>query len=114
MGSRVELAGLRHRALQFGADGPDEIALFLDEAGVVDVEDNQAASGESADLRAGAASPDDDQVLAQRLHVLLLVFAEAEAESDQQNDGGDSPDDSEHGEEAAHFVGAQGGNGLLE
>ena len=44
----------------------------------------------------------------------MLLDVEADAEADEQDDGGDAPDDAEHGEHAAELVVPQGGDGLAE
>ena len=113
-GGGVELADLGHRALQLRAYRFHEVALVADEPGVVDAESDLPTGGETSDLRTGAPSPDDDQVLTQCFHPLLLVFAETQTQSNQQNDRRDAPDNPEHSQEAAHFMSAKGGDRLFE
>src|SRR5579859_1465474 len=73
---------------------------------------NLPAGGASSDLRTGAPAPHDDQVLAQSLHMLLLVNDEAAAQSHQDDDRRDSPDEPKHGEERPHLVRPERGHGL--
>jgi hypothetical protein len=46
--------------------------------------------------------------------VFLLIAIESFAQADQQNDRSDSPDDSEHRQEAAQFVRGYGSGGLTQ
>src|SRR2546429_8778923 len=65
-------------------------------------------------LRAGPSSPDDHQVFAEAFHALVLIYAETLAQTYQDDHGRDSPHNSKHGEECAHLVGPEGGEGLSQ
>ena len=67
---RIELADLRNRAPQFRADVLHQIAFVADQPGVVDGQGDFAPRRQASDLGTGPSAPDDDQVLAQRLHAL--------------------------------------------
>ena len=110
--AEVVLADFGDRAPQLRADVLDQVAFVADQFGVVHVEMNFASGGSSPDLRARAAAPDDDQILAQRFHVLFLVDDKASPQADQQDHGRDSPHESEHREERPHLVRPERGYGL--
>ncbi len=103
-GCGVVAADFGHASAQLGADGFDEVGFLLDEEGIADRETHFASGGVASGLFAGAAAPDDGQVDADGFQTLLLIVAEAFAETNQQNDRGDAPDDAEHGEEAAELM----------
>ena len=44
--------------------------------------------------------------------MFFLIAAESLAQADQEDDRGDAPDDSEHGQEAAQLMRSDGGGGL--
>jgi len=68
----------------------------------------RATGSRSADLHAGASVKNDQNILAQVAGLIFLPLAQAFARSHHQNDGNNSPGDSEHGQERAQFVGPEG------
>src|SRR5581483_2242654 len=79
---RIELADFGDGALKLRADGLHEVALFADEARVIDAEGDGTSSGKTSDLRTGATAPDDDEVFPEGLHMAMLVLLKAKAETD--------------------------------
>src|SRR5258708_723486 len=110
----VVLTDLGDSAAQFRANVLDRVTLVPNQDGVVDVEFNFAAGSASADLRTSASAPQDDEILAQRLHVLFLVDAEAASQPHQQNHGRNPPNDPEHRQESSHLVSPEGGERLAQ
>ena len=111
---RIPLADFGDGAAQLGAYGFDQRGLLLDCDGVVDREANVAAGGVSACLCAGLSAEEDGDVGADAAQMLLLIHVEADAETYQQNDGGDAPHDSEHRQKAAKLRFPERGQRLLE
>jgi len=62
----------------------------------------------------GTAGPDEHHVLAEAVELLAVAGAEAFPQADQQEQGTDSPGDSEHGQKRAQLVRPQGTKGLAE
>src|SRR5277367_4046382 len=94
---RVPLADFGDGAAKFGADSFDECGLLLDCNGVVDGEADVAACGVTSGLGSGFAAEEDGDVGADAAEALFLVCVEADAETNEKDDRGDSPHDSEHG-----------------
>ncbi len=74
---------------------------------IINVELDLPSRCASANLRTGAPSPNDHEVLTQSLQVLFLVHAETKPQPYQKNYRCDSPHDSEHRQESAHLVRAE-------
>ena len=108
------MADFGNGAPQFRADVLDQIALVADQFGIVHVELNLAPRRASADLRAGASAPHNDQILAQSLHVLFLVDAEAASQAHQDDHRRDPPHDAKHREESSHLVSPECGERLAQ
>src|SRR5207237_7017343 len=66
-----------------------------------------AAGALAAGLQAGAAAPDDPDVLAELAQHLVVAAAETLARRRQHDDRDHPPEDAEHREAAAQLVGAQ-------
>ncbi len=109
---RVVAADLSDVAAQFGTHGLDQVGFVLDGVRILNGQAHRASGRVTAGLFAGASTPDDGEVNADGLETLFLVAAESFAKADQQNDRSDSPDDPEHGQEAAQFVRGDGRSGL--
>ena len=110
---RVVAADFGDAAPQFGAHRLDQVGFVLDGVCILNRKAHRTSRGVATGLCAGAAAPDDRQVDADRFEPFFLVAAESLAQADQQNDRGDAPDDSEHGQEAAQFVRGDRGRRLL-
>ena len=104
---RIELAYFRNTSTQLRADVLHEITFVLDQVSIINVELDLPSRCASANLRTGAPSPNDHEVLTQSLHVLFLVHAETKPQPYQKNYRCDSPHDAEHREERAHLVSAE-------
>ena len=94
-------------ALELGADDGDHRRLGGDRARVVERQEDLAAGALAAGLQAGAAAPDDADVLAELEQHLLVAAPESFAGRRQDDDRDHPPEDAEHREEAAQLVGAQ-------
>ena len=103
------LNGLVARTLpcSSAATSLDQIAFAPDILDIGIVQPDAAPGALAARLHSRAAAEQDDDVLAQRLHVVALAFLEAIAHRDDQHDGSDAPGDSRHGEKAAQLVAQQ-------
>jgi len=99
----VPLADLADGADDLRRDVFDQRGELLDGDGVVDLEDDVASGGVPAGGHGGFAAETDGDIYAEVLHVLLLIDAETNAETDEKDDRGDAPDDAEHGEKAAEL-----------
>jgi hypothetical protein len=110
----VPLADLGDGAAKLGADGFNEGGVVTNGDGVGEGELNGTASGVTSSLRTGLAGEEDGNVSPDSAEALALVVVEADAESDEHNDGSDAPDDAEHGEEAAEFALPEGTERLFE
>ena len=110
----VPLADFGDRGAKLGRDGFDERRELLDGDGVIDCEGDVSASGVASGGHAGFAGEADGDVGADALEAVLLVGAEADAETDEKDDRRDAPDDAEHGEEAAQLGCPESGERLFE
>src|SRR6202034_578920 len=101
-------------APQCGPDGLDQVRFGFDRVCILDRQANRAAGCVSSGLFAGAAAPDYGEIDGDCLEVVFLVAAESLAQTNQENDRSDAPNNAEHGQEAAQFVRGDGGDGLTQ
>ena len=77
---------------------------FLDDVEVSLLQTHFLAGTLSAGLLAGLLRPADDDALAESVKPAYQDAAKTAAIGDQQSDGGDSPDNAQHGQQAASVV----------
>src|SRR6202012_6210606 len=68
----------------------------------------------AACLHGGLPAPEHDDVIADAEEALQNGFADGVAVAEQKDDGDESPDDAEHGEDGTHAIAAEGVDGLIE
>ena len=110
----IPLAHLGDGATQLRTYGFDQRGLLLDGDGVIDGEANIPAGSVSACLSACFSTEEDGNVSADAAEMLFLIYVEADAEADQQNDRGDTPHDAEHRQKAAKLRFPERGQRLLK
>ena len=103
---------LHRAALELGADDGDHRRFGGNRARIVERQEDLAAGPLAAGLHAGAAAPDDADVLAELEQHLVVAAPEAFAGRREHDDRDHAPQDAEHREEAAQLVGAQVLDGL--
>ena len=111
-GGVVRALDLHGAALDLGADHGDHRRLGGNRAGVVERQPDLPAGALAAGLHAGAAAPDDADVLAELAQHLVVAAPEPFAGGREDDDGDHAPQDAEHRQEAAQLVGAQVLEGL--
>ncbi len=96
----VVLLEFRNGVLAIG-----RLSLHRHHIGILPVHD--APGADTAGLHAGASVKNDQNILAQVAGLVFLAYAQAFARRHHQNDGDDSPGNSEHGQERAQLVGPE-------
>ena len=94
-------------AFDLGADDATSRGFGGDRPRVVEREDDSTARAFAAGLQAGAAAPDDADVLAELEQDFVVAPAKAFAGRRQDDDRDHAPQDPEHRQEAAQLVGAK-------
>src|SRR5262245_28587547 len=97
---RVVTAAHLKRSSQFGGRVTDEVALVANSLHIGVSEMNDFAHALASGLLGRAPRPENDDVLAEGVHHLLVTALKALADGDHEYDRSDSPRDSKHRQRA--------------